>query len=59
MKTSSKDAISGKFHQVSGKIKSKAGSIIGNPDLVDEGKEEQMKGVIEEKTGQIKKVFGK
>ena len=33
MKSSTKDQIKGKFHEVKGKVKEKAGQVINDPDL--------------------------
>ena len=35
---STNDRIEGKFHEVKGKIKEKAGQVTNNPDLESEGK---------------------
>jgi len=59
MKSSTKDDAKGKMHQVKGKAKQVAGIIAGNDDLKAEGKEENLKGKIQEKVGQIKKVMDK
>jgi len=36
-----------------------AGQVTGKPDLEDAGKDENMAGKIQNKIGEIKKVFGK
>ena len=45
--------------QTSGKIKEKVGAATDNPDLQDEGTSEKVGGKVQEKIGDIKKVFGK
>lgn len=57
MKRSTKDRIKGKFHEVKGKVKEKAGQAINNADIVAEGRSENLAGKVQEKVGQIKKVF--
>jgi uncharacterized protein YjbJ (UPF0337 family) len=42
-----------------GKIKEGVGKAVGNPDLRDEGRADQVEGKVQRKTGEIKKVFGK
>ncbi|MFA5179993.1 MAG: CsbD family protein [Syntrophales bacterium] len=58
MKSSTKDQVEGKFHQVKGKIKEVAGELSDNPKLEAEGIGENMAGKAQEKIGQVKKVFG-
>jgi uncharacterized protein YjbJ (UPF0337 family) len=59
MKNSTSDQANGKFNKVKGKIKEKAGSLLGNPELEAEGKDQKHIGMAQEKVGQVKKVFGK
>jgi uncharacterized protein YjbJ (UPF0337 family) len=59
MKSSTQDQIEGKFHEVKGKVKEKAGQVTNNPNLTAEGQDEKLAGKIQEKVGQIKKVFEK
>jgi uncharacterized protein YjbJ (UPF0337 family) len=59
MNPSTNDQIEGKLHEVKGKIKEVAGHAVGNPDLETEGRVETLAGKIENKVGQIKKVFEK
>jgi uncharacterized protein YjbJ (UPF0337 family) len=59
MKPSTKDRIKGKFHEVRGKAKEKAGQVTNNPDLESEGRSENLAGKVPKKLGQIKDVFGK
>ena len=59
MKPSTKDKVEGKFHEVKGKVKEKAGQVINNPDLESEGKTENLAGKVQKKVGQIEDVFEK
>ena len=59
MKSSTQDQAEGKIHKEKGEIKEIAGKHINNPDLEREGKDEKIGGKVQEKVGQIKKVFGK
>jgi uncharacterized protein YjbJ (UPF0337 family) len=59
MKSSTKDKAKGNFHQVKGKIKETGGKAVGNEDLENEGKGENIKGEAQEKAGDVKKVAGK
>jgi len=53
------DEVEGKVHEVKGAIKEKIGHATNNPRLQDEGTEEKFNGKVEQKVGQVKKVFGK
>jgi uncharacterized protein YjbJ (UPF0337 family) len=57
MKSSTKDQINGKFNEVKGNLKQKAGQATNNPDLAVEGQNEKAAGKVQQKVGQIKKVF--
>ena len=59
MKSSMRDKTEGKFHQMKGKIKQAAGKISDNPKLEAEGTGESIAGKVQEKIGQVKKVWGK
>ena len=59
MKSSTKDQMEGKFHQVKGKLKEMAGELSDNPELEAEGAGEKIAGEVQEKIGQVKKVWGK
>lgn len=59
MKSSIRDHVEGKLHQVKGKIKEITGKIADNPELEIEGKGENAAGKVQEKAGDIKKVVGK
>ena len=58
MKSSTKEQAKGKFHQMKGKIKEVAGDLTDNPKLEAEGTGEKMAGKVQEKFGQVKKVWG-
>ncbi len=59
MKPSTKDQVEGKFHEVKGAIKEKAGKLSDNPELEGEGIGEKIAGKVQGKIGQIKKVLEK
>jgi len=59
MNSSTKDRIQGKFHELKGKVKQKAGQVAGNPDVESEGQAENLAGKVQKKIGQIKDVFEK
>jgi len=59
MKPSTKDQVTGKVHEVKGKLKQKAGQIVNKPDLESEGQSENLAGKIQKKIGQIEQVFEK
>ena len=59
MKSSTKDKVEGTIHEAKGKVKQVAGEITDNPKLVAKGKAEKVAGKVQQKIGQIKKVFGK
>lgn len=49
----------GKVDQAKGAIKEKAGQVTGDRDLQDRGTAEKVSGKVQEKVGDIKKVFEK
>ena len=57
MKPSTKDQVEGTLHVMKGKVKEKAGKVADNPNLAAEGQAEQIAGKVQNKVGQIKKVF--
>jgi uncharacterized protein YjbJ (UPF0337 family) len=57
MKQSSKHQAKGKLHEVKGKIKATLGRATKNPNLENEGQDEQVAGTVQKKIGQIEKVF--
>jgi uncharacterized protein YjbJ (UPF0337 family) len=58
MKSSTKDKAKGMFHQATGKVKEVAGKLSDNPNLEAEGTGEKIAGKVQEKIGQVKKVWG-
>jgi uncharacterized protein YjbJ (UPF0337 family) len=59
MKSSTKDAVTGKAREMKGTVKEKAGKLAKDPDLRDEGTVEKVAGKVQKKVGQVKKVFGR
>ena len=59
MKSSTRDQVESKVHKIQGELKETAGELLDNPKLEAEGTEEKIIDKVQEKTGQIKKVFGK
>lgn len=59
MKSSMRDRVEGKFHQMNGKIKQVGGKISDNPKLEAAGAIENISGKVQEKIGNLKKVFEK
>ena len=59
MKSSTQDQAEGTLHQIKGKFKEIAGELSDNQDLEAEGAGEKIAGKVQEKIGQVKKVFGK
>jgi uncharacterized protein YjbJ (UPF0337 family) len=59
MKSSTKDQVKGKLHEIKGKVKEAAGHVTNNPDLTNEGQAEELAGKVQKKVGQVKKVFEK
>jgi len=59
MKSSTKDQLEGKLHELKGTLKEKAGQAVNNPDLKAEGQSENLAGKIQKKVGQVEKVFEK
>ena len=59
MKSSTTDQVEGKIHEVKGKVKETAGRVANNPTLTHEGHAEKLAGKVQQKIGQVKKVFGK
>jgi len=51
--------MTGKVHELKGKVKEKAGQFANNPNLVAEGTDEKTGGKIQKKIGQIERVFEK
>ncbi len=59
MKSSTQDQAEGTIHKVKGEIKEIAGKLSKNPEMETEGRDEKIAGKVQEKVGQVKKVFGK
>ena len=59
MEESTKDKIQGNVNQATGTAKEKIGQATNDPDMQDEGTMEKLKGKVQEKVGDIKKVFEK
>ena len=59
MKPSINDQIEGKFHEVKGTVKEKAGQVANDPNLEAEGQDENLAGKIQKKVGQVEKVLEK
>lgn len=59
MEESTKDKVQGNVNQATGAAKEKIGQATNDPDMQDEGTVEKLKGKVQEKVGDIKKVFEK
>jgi uncharacterized protein YjbJ (UPF0337 family) len=59
MKPSTKDQIEGKFHELKGDVKKKAGQVTNNPKLETKGQTEKFAGKVQKKVGQIEEVLEK
>jgi uncharacterized protein YjbJ (UPF0337 family) len=59
MKSSTRDQVEGKFHEIKGKIKEAAGKLSDNPKLAGEGTGEKIAGKVQSKIGQVEKVLEK
>jgi uncharacterized protein YjbJ (UPF0337 family) len=59
MKPSSRDQASGHAKVASGHVKSAIGKLVGNDRLAAKGESEKIEGRVRQKTGDVKKVFGK
>jgi uncharacterized protein YjbJ (UPF0337 family) len=59
MKSGTQDQAEGTFLRIKGRIKEVAGELSDNPKLEAEGTGEKIAGEVQEKIGQVKKVFGK
>lgn len=59
MKPSTKDRIKGKFRELKGNVKEKAGQVTNNPTLAAEGRNDELAGKVQTKVGQIEQVFEK
>jgi uncharacterized protein YjbJ (UPF0337 family) len=59
MTNSTQDRVEGKFHEMKGKAKEKAGQVTNNPNLETEGQDEKVAGKMQKKIGDVEKVFEK
>jgi len=59
MKSSTKDQVEGKLHEIKGAVKEIAGKLSDNPKLEGEGTGEKIAGKVQGKIGQVKKVLEK
>jgi uncharacterized protein YjbJ (UPF0337 family) len=59
MAQSTKDKIQGKVEETKGAIKEKVGKVTNNPDLEAEGTDQKIGGKVQQKIGDIEKVFEK
>lgn len=59
MKSSTRDNVEGKMHQVKGKVKETVGRVVKDREMEAEGIAENIGGKAQEKIGELKKVTGK
>ncbi len=59
MKNSTKNEIEGKFHEVKGNLKKKAGQMTNSPRLKAEGQIEKSAGKAQQKLGRVEKALEK
>ena len=59
MNSSTRDKAEGTMKEGVGAVKEKTGQVTGNPDLQDRGTAEKVEGKVQQKVGDIKKVFDK
>jgi len=57
MKSSTHDKAEGTFKEVKGKIKEEIGDVTNNRDLEERGRAEKNSGKVQQKVGDVKKVF--
>ena len=58
MKPSTDNKAKGKFHEVKGAIKQKAGELTKNPNLEADGRAEKNAGKVQKAVGKIEKAVG-
>jgi uncharacterized protein YjbJ (UPF0337 family) len=58
MKPSKNDKTTGKFHEVKGVIKQKAGEVTSSPSLEADGRAEKNAGKVQSFVGKIEKAVG-
>ena len=59
MNSGNEDKAKGTGKKMMDTVKEKTGQAIGNPDLRDRGTAEKVQGKVQDKVGDIKKVFEK
>ena len=59
MNSSTHDKAEGAAKEAIGTVKEKTGEAIGNPNLQDKGTAEKVEGKVQQKVGDVKKVFEK
>lgn len=59
MKSGNQDKAEGKGKEMKGNLKEGAGRLTGNRDLEAEGRADRSEGKVQDKAGDIKKVFDK
>ena len=59
MKPSTKDQVEGTLREVKGTVKAAAGRLTSDPDLANKGQAEKLAGKVQQKVGQVKRVFEK
>ncbi len=59
MNSSNRDKAEGTAKEAIGAVKEKTGQAIGNPNLQDKGTAEKVEGKVQQKVGDVKKVFEK
>ena len=57
MKSSSRDSVEGKFHEIKGTVKEKVGQLTNNRSLQARGKVEKAAGKVQKKIGQVRKAL--
>lgn len=59
MKPSTTDNVKGKFHELKGSVKEKAGKLTNDPELEVAGQAEKIAGKVQRKVAQVKRFVGK
>ena len=59
MNSGNQDKAGGTGKKAMGTVKEKTGEAIGNPDMRDRGTAEKTEGKVQDKVGDVKKVFEK
>ena len=57
MNSGNQDKAEGTAKKAIGAVKEKTGELVGNPDLQDKGTAERVEGKVQQKVGDVKKVF--